>query len=210
MADSIGSLLVGLEEGSTLSAVRVALDGGVEPLALVEELRAGMSEVGRRFERKEYFLSELIMSAEIFKQAMELIEPRLSGAAGPSRGTLVLGTVQGDIHDIGKNIVATMLRLSGFEVHDLGVNVPPGAFVEMLRESGTGLLALSGLLTVAFDTMKATVSAVEEAGLRGRVRVIVGGGPVNESVVEYTGADAWGRDAAEAVRLAERYLCGAE
>lgn len=206
MAEKIASLIVDLEEEKTLAAVRAALDGGVEPLALVEELREGMSEVGRRFEEKEYYLSELIMSAEIFKQAIELIEVKLGGATEASKGSVVLGTVKGDIHDIGKNIVASLLRCDGFDVHDLGVDVSPGAFVSKLQETGAKLLALSGLLTMAFDAMRETVEAVSGAALRDSVKIIIGGGPVNESVVEFTGADAYGKDAGEAVRLASKYL----
>jgi methanogenic corrinoid protein MtbC1 len=206
MAEKIASLIIDLEEEKTLAAVRSALDEGVEPLKLVEELREGMSEVGRRFEEKEYYLSELIMSAEIFKQAIELIEAKLGGCTEASKGSVVVGTVKGDIHDIGKNIVASLLRCDGFDVHDLGVDVSPGAFVSKLQETGAKLLALSGLLTMTFDAMKETVEAVSGAALRESVKIIIGGGPVNESVVEFTGADAYGKDAAEAVRLASGYL----
>ena len=206
MAEKIASLIIDLEEEETLAAVRGALGEGVEPLTLVEELREGMSEVGRRFEEKEYYLSELIMSAEIFKQAIELIEAKLGGCADASKGSVVVGTVKGDIHDIGKNIVASLLRCEGFDVHDLGVDVSPGAFVSKLQETGAKLLALSGLLTMGFDAMKETVEAVSGAALRESVKIIIGGGPVNESVVEFTGADAYGKDAAEAVRLASGYL----
>jgi methanogenic corrinoid protein MtbC1 len=206
MAENIASLIVDLEEEKALAAVRAALESDVAPLEVVEQLREGMSEVGRRFEEKEYYLSELIMSAEIFKEAMELIEPKLCGDSGPSRGTVVAGTVSGDIHDIGKNIVVSLLRCEGFEVHDLGVDVPPDAFLGKLQETGAGLLALSGLLTIGFDAMKETVEKVAAAGLRDKVKVIIGGGPVNEAVVEFAGADAFGRDAAEAVRLAAQFL----
>jgi methanogenic corrinoid protein MtbC1 len=206
MADDISTMLVELEEDELLRCVREALSRGDEPLALVEQLREGMGTVGKRFEEKEYYLSELIMSAEIFKQAIALIEPHMSGAAGESRGRIVIGTVQGDIHGIGKNIVATLLRCEGYEVHDLGEDVPPRIFVEKVMETGAGLVALSGLLTVAFDAMKETADALSAAGLRPAVKVIIGGGPVNESVVEYAGADDWGRDAAQAVKLAGRFL----
>ncbi len=206
MAEDLATMLAGLEEENTLAEVRKALDEGGDPLTLVEGLREGMAEVGRRFEAKEYFLSELIMSAEIFKQAIALIEPHLGAVAGPSRGSVVIGTVKGDIHDIGKNIVATLLRCEGYEVHDLGVDVAPDAFVEKIRETGSLLLALSGLLTLAFDSMKETVESLAEAGLRDRVKVIIGGGPVNDKVAEYSGADAYGTDAAQAVKLAARFL----
>ncbi len=206
MGDSLAVLLAELREDEALALVRGSLEGGADPLSLVEELRQGMTEVGRRFEAGEYFLSELIMSAEIFKEAVEIIGPHLQGGSGADKGSIVLGTVKGDIHDIGKNIVSTLLRCEGYEVHDLGVDVEPAAFVRKLEETGARLLALSGLLTLAFDSMKETVAAVAEAGLRERVRVILGGGPVNERVVEYAGADAFGEDAAQAVRLANRYL----
>jgi len=208
MGGELASLLAELKEREVLEAVGSALERGEDPLALVESLREGMEEVGRRFERKEYYLSELIMSAEIFKEAMALVEPRLAGASGEAKGSVVIGTVKGDIHDIGKNLVATLMRCDGFRVHDLGVDVPPGAFVEKLRETGAGLLALSGLLTLAFDSMRDTVRAITEAGLRGRVKVIIGGGPVDEKVLEYVGADAFGKDAAQGVKLANAFLGG--
>jgi methanogenic corrinoid protein MtbC1 len=202
MAEKIAPLLIELEEDRTLEAVNDALAEGVEPLALVEELREGMSEIGRMFEKDEYYLSELIMSAEIFKEAIELIEPQLGGASEANKGTVVIGTVKGDIHDIGKNIVVSLLRCEGFDVHDLGVDVAPDTFVSELKETGAAVLALSGLLTLAFDAMKDTVDAVAGADLRDKVRIIIGGGPVNQAVVEFTGADAFGKDATEAVRLA--------
>jgi len=206
MTANISVLLAELKEDEVLSDVRSALESGTDPLSLVEGLREGMSEVGRRFEEKEYFLSELIMSAEIFKEAIALIEPHLQAGAGQTKGAVIVGTVKGDIHDIGKNIVATLLRCEGYDVHDLGVDVPPASFVDKLKETGASLLALSGLLTLAFDSMKETVETLAEAGLRDKVKVIIGGGPVNKKVVEYSGADAFGVDAAQAVKLANEYL----
>jgi len=206
MAEVLATMLAELKEDETLAEIRKALDGGTDPLALVEGLREGMSLVGRRFEEKEYFLSELIMSAEIFKEAIVLIEPHLKAGEGATKGKVVIGTVKGDIHDIGKNIVATLLRCEGYDVYDVGVDVPPETFVDKLKETGAGLLGLSGLLTLAFDSMKETVDSLTEAGLRDEVKVIIGGGPVNEKVVEFTGADAYGVDAAQAVKLANEYL----
>ena len=206
MQDNISNSLIELEEDEVLEGVSRSLEQGVEPITLVEQLRLAMSVVGKRFEDKEYYLSELIMSAEIFKEAMALIEPRLGASTDESRGRLVIGTVKGDIHDIGKNIVATLLRCEGFEVLDLGVDVPAAVFVEETRSSGAKILALSGLLTPAFDAMKETVAALTNAGLRDDVKVIIGGGPVNQSVVEFAGADAWGKDAAQAVRLVAEHL----
>ncbi|WP_287152756.1 cobalamin-dependent protein [Candidatus Solincola tengchongensis] len=208
MSGDPASLLVELKEREVLAAVRESLERGEDPLSLVESLREGMEEVGRRFERKDYYLSELIMSAEIFKQAMALIEPRLEECSGGTKESVVIGTVKGDIHDIGKNLVSTLLRCDGFRVHDLGVDVPPTAFVDKLKETGARLLALSGLLTLAFDSMRDTVEAVADAGLRERVKVIIGGKPVDGKVLEYVGADAFGKDAAQGVRLANTLLGG--
>lgn len=209
MSEDISAFVADIDEERTLAAVNGALAAGTDPLLLVEALRKGMSIVGDRFEAREYFLPDLIFSAEIFSAAIALIEPKLEGGGGPSLGSVVIGTVQSDIHDIGKNIVATMLRCSGYDVHDLGVDVPPAAFVEKVKETGAGLVAMSGLLTPAFDSMKATVQAFADAGLRDSVKVMIGGGPVNETVLEFCGADAYGKDPSEAVRLAAS-LSGAD
>lgn len=195
-----------MDEEKTLEAVRGALGEGADPLALVEALREGMSTVGARFEAREYFLPDLILSAEIFKGAIALVEPHLKREDMTTKGTVVIGTVRGDIHDIGKDIVATMLKCNGYDVRDLGVDVSPQAFVETAGESGAGLVAMSGLLTLAFDSMKDTVNALAEAGLRERLGVIIGGGPVNESVLDHCGADAFGKDPAAAVRLADTFM----
>ncbi len=206
MAESLSSLIAEIEETKTLEAVREALSAGTDPLSLVESLRDGMAVVGERFESKEYFLPDLIMAGETFKEAIALIEPHLASGSASSRGAVVVGTVQGDIHDIGKNLVATMLKCNGFEVHDLGVDVAPEAFVAKTRETGAKLVAMSGLLTLAFDAMKNTVEALSEAGLRDSTKIMIGGGPVNETVLAFCGADAYGKDPTEAVRLAVGYL----
>jgi methylmalonyl-CoA mutase cobalamin-binding domain/chain len=206
VSEKIAALIAEVEEEETLEEVRRALDDGADPLALVESLREGMMVVGDRFEAKEYFLPDLIIAAEIFKGAIALLEPRLQTTDISNKGTVVIGTVQGDIHDIGKNMVATMLKCNGYDVHDLGVDVSPQAYVEKVSQTKAGLVAMSGLLTLAFDAMKDTVDALAEAGLRNDIKIIIGGGPVNEKVLEYSGADALGNDPAEAVRLAQQYL----
>jgi corrinoid protein of di/trimethylamine methyltransferase len=204
--EKIAALIAEVEEDKALEEVRKSLDEGADPLTLVEALREGMSVVGDRYEAKEYFLPDLILASEIFKEAITLIEPRLQNDNIATKGTVVIGTVQGDIHDIGKNIVATMLKCNGYDVHDLGVDVPPQAFVEKAAQAKAGLVAMSGLLTLAFDAMKDTVDALTEAGLRDNLKIIIGGGPVNEKVLEYSGADSFGKDPAEAIRLANQYL----
>ena len=206
MADGISALISDIDEDGALAAVRSALDAGTDPLAVIEELREGMAEVGRKFEAKEYYLPDLIMSSEIFKGAIALVEPHLGGSVEQKRGAVVIGTVKGDIHDIGKDIVVTMLRVTGFDVHDIGVDQPPGAFTGKARETGAKVVGLSGLLTVAFDSMKQTVEAFDSARMRPDVKIMIGGGPVNQTVVEYTGADAWGKDPTDAIRLAGEFL----
>lgn len=203
---AIEEALAGLEEEQALRLVEAALGEGVPALELLRSCQAGMVEVGRRFEAQEYFVSDLMMSGEIFKQISALLEPGLKSSGAESAGRIVIGTVQGDIHDIGKDIVVTMLKSANFEVLDLGVDVPPARFVAALKESGATVLGLSGLLTLAFDSMKKTVALLSEEGLRERVRVMIGGGPVDASVCRIVGADEWGADAQQAVRLAKQWL----
>lgn len=203
---AIEEALAALEEEQALRLAGEALGEGVPAQDVLRSCQAGMVEVGRRFESQEYFVSDLMMSGEIFKQISSLLEPGLKSGGTESAGRIVIGTVQGDIHDIGKDIVVTMLKSSNFEVLDLGVDVPPARFVEALRDSGATVLGLSGLLTLAFDSMKKTVALLAEAGLRERVRVMIGGGPVDASVCRIVGADDWGADAQQAVRLAKQWL----
>jgi methanogenic corrinoid protein MtbC1 len=198
--------LADLEEAEAITLAQSELEAGTDPLEILDACRAGMVQVGERYESGEYFVSDLMMAAEIFRQVAAMLEPALSGAVAETKGTVVVGTVQGDVHDIGKDLMAGMLRASGFEVHDLGVDVAPAIFVAKVQESGAKVLGLSGLLTVAFDAMKETVAAVEQAGLRPGVKVMIGGGPVDETVCEYTGADAWGDSAQTAVSLATQWM----
>ncbi len=193
-----------LEEDKLLAAVKRSLAAGDDPLAIVEACRAGMEEVGRRFSEKEYFVSELIVSAELFNSVIKILNPHLSTASGNGpRAKVVMGTVKGDVHDIGKDIVVAMLRCNGFEVYDVGVDAPPQAFVDKVRETGAKVVGLSGLLTLAFGPMEETVKALKAAGLD--ARVMIGGGMTDEMVREKVGADAWGHDAMEAVHLARKF-----
>jgi len=207
MSGTIAEKLAEIKEKETIEEVQSAISGGADPLALVESLREGMMIVGERYEAREYFLPDLIMSADIFKSAVEIIEPYIKGDQGSrSKGDIVIGTVHGDIHDIGKNLVITILSCNGYDVHDLGVDVPPQAFVDKARETGARIVAPSGLLTMAFDSMKDTVDAFTESGMRKDLKIIIGGGPINEKVIEYTGADARGGSPTDAVRLAKEYI----
>jgi len=204
--ETLANLLCELNEDEAMAQVQDRLARGDDPLGIIEECRQGMEIVGKRFEDKEYFITELIMAGEIFGDIMKELEPALKGRKAETVGKIVIGTVQGDIHDIGKNIVSTMLSCSGFEVFDLGVDVPPEKFVEKIKEVGAPLVGLSGLMTTSFNPMKETVEAIAKAGLRDKVKVLVGGGPVNERVVEFVGADVFGKDVTTAIELSRNYL----
>ena len=200
----IEKMLGELEEDRLLEAVKKSLSAGDDPMAIVESCRNGMEEVGRRFSAEEYFVSELIVSAELFNSVMKVLGPSLAANAdGGPKTKVVIGTVKGDVHDIGKDIVVAMLRCNGFEVYDVGVDAPPQVFVDKVLETGAQVVGLSGLLTLAFGPMEETVKALKQAG--SKARVMIGGGMTNDMVKEKVGADAWGHDAMEAVRLARSF-----
>jgi methylmalonyl-CoA mutase cobalamin-binding domain/chain len=202
----IAEALANLEEDKVNELVKKRLDAGEDPMSILDECRQGMDIVGDRYKAGDYFLSELIVSGEIFKESMNLIEPRLKAGQGSGQATkVVLGTVKGDIHNIGKDIVAILLKGAGFEVYDLGIDVPPQAFVDKLKETGANILGMSGLLTPSFDSMKETVESVKEAGLRDKVKIVVGGGIVTEIVQRHTGVDAFTNDGLEGVEICRRF-----
>jgi methanogenic corrinoid protein MtbC1 len=187
-------------------AVRITnelLAAGTPPLEILDACKEGMAIVGRRFEDGEYFVPELILAGEMLRQISEIVKPLIAESAdAPRLGTIVLGTVAGDIHDIGKDIVGFMLDVNGFEVHDLGVDVAVDRFVEAVRDIRPQVLALSGFLTLSFDAMRDTVAALEAAGVRDSVKIMIGGGAVDEHIRAFAGADAFGADAMAAVTLA--------
>lgn len=206
MSELIASM-TNLEENEVLTIVRQRVELGDDPMSLLEECRAGMAVVGDLFQKREYFLGELMMCGEIFKQAMAIIEPRLTGKARTTTiGRMVLGTVKGDIHNIGKDFVAGLLRIHGFEVFDLGTDVEPELFADKAAETGAPIVGMSGLITPSFEWMKETVKAIERRNLRDKVRVIIGGGITIKQVQDYVGADAFTRDAAEGVEICKRFL----
>ena len=199
--------IINLREGDSVAITRQLLEAGVDPLDILADCRQGMTLIGQRFEREEAFLPELMMAGEILKAISELIKPQMSTAPqNESLGRVVIGTVQGDIHDIAKDIVVFMLDINGFEVFDLGVDVAPQVFVEKVVEVDADVLALSGFLTLAYDPMKATIEALKLAGLGTEVKVMIGGGQIDDYAHEYTGADAWGPDAMSAVRLVTGWI----
>jgi len=210
MSSGLKEAVIELREDDALRIAREALEGGADPLSIVAACREAMEVIGQRFADGQAFIPELIMAGEIMQGVTTELKPYLkAGAAGEKLGTVVMCTVQGDIHDIGKDIVVTMLDIAGFNVIDLGVDVPVAKVVDTVRESKAQVLGLSGLLTVAFESMKATVAAIDAAGLRGDVKIMLGGAPVTDAVVEFAGADAWGKDAVVAVELAKSWVGGA-
>jgi methanogenic corrinoid protein MtbC1 len=196
-----------IDDQQVLSLVESYLKNGRNPYSILGELKEGMDIVGERFSRNEYFLVELVMSADVFKKAMEKLEPVLLKTQSSSySGKIVIGTVQGDVHYIGKNMVVAFLKSNGFEVHDLGEDVTPERFIQALKDTGARILALSGLITTTHDVMKKTINALKEAGMRDKVKVMIGGGDIDQNIVDYTGADGFGKDAMSAVELARALL----
>jgi methanogenic corrinoid protein MtbC1 len=202
----ISDLLASFDDEALVAEVQSMLDGGADPAAVVAECQAAMVEIGEKFSTGELFVSDLMMAGMMVKEINALVLPLLAGAESESAGTVVLGTVKGDIHDIGKDIVATVLTASGFQVCDLGVDVAPEAFVAALQQTGARVLALSCLLVSCYDSLKEAVEAVEAAGLRDGVKVIIGGGPIDGTVVAFSGADAMGLAAQDAVLFAKEVL----
>jgi methanogenic corrinoid protein MtbC1 len=206
MAKDLSKALADLKEDEAVAIVREKLDAGADAMAILEEARRGMETVGKRFSSSEYFIPDLVYSGEILKKINELVKPRMTKGGGVKRGgKVIIGTVAGDIHDIGKDIVVFMLDVSGFEVIDLGVDVPVPKFVDTIKQSGAPILGLSGFLTLAYDAMKQTIEAIKAAGLRDKVKIMIGGGQITDDIVKYTGADAYGKDAVAGVSLARKW-----
>jgi len=190
----------------TLKACEDAMATGISPAKVVEALSDGMRIIGERFEAKEYFLSELIMAGEIMKEAQEILKPHFEAGQITTAGRVVMGTVEGDLHDIGKNIVISLLLSMGFEVTDLGVNVPAGRFVETVRKVEPDVLGMSALLRATVPEMGNVIRALEAAGLRGKVKVIVGGLPLNAEYAKKLGADYYAEDAWKGVEIIRKVV----
>jgi len=204
MSDELVEAIADMRDEEAVELARRLLDGGTQPAEVLEDCRTAMAIVGKRFEDEEYFIPELILAGETLRAISEIVKPRMAGGGETAKnGRIVLGTVQGDIHDIGKDIVSFMLDVNGFEVFDLGVDVAPETFVAKVREVRPEIVALSGFLTLSFDAMKETVEALEKADLRDGVKIMIGGGTVDNNVREYSRADAYGDTAADAVNLAK-------
>lgn len=207
MTDSLVQALVEMKEAEALQTAKQLLDQGVAPLDILGSCSKAMEEVGQRFEKGIYFLPHLMMAGEMLKEISNLIKPLIQEQkTGDQGGKVLIGTVEGDIHDIGKNIVVFLLEANGFQVRDIGINQKPAKFVEAIKEFQPKVVGMSGLLTLAFDSMKKTVQAIEEAGLRKAVRIVIGGGVVTEKIKDYSGADAYAPDAMAGVRLCKQWI----
>ena len=199
--------VVNLEEDNSYSLVKKMVEDRKDPDKIIEILKKAVDEIGERFSKKEYFLTELVMAGEIFQQSVKILEPLLkSKEQTKSSGTVVIGTVQGDVHDIGKNIFVTLLKAAGYEVHDLGVDIPPEKFLEKVKEKNANVVAYSGLLTVALESMKETTELLKSHGLRDKVKIIIGGLPVDEMWMKEAGADAYTDNAFEGVKIVNEWL----
>jgi 5-methyltetrahydrofolate--homocysteine methyltransferase len=207
MTDALVEAIADLQEEEAVRIAKERLDAGDAPLKILEDVREAMEIVGKRFADSEYFIPDLVYSGEILRKISEMSKTRLAKASQLKRlGKCIIGTVAGDIHDIGKDIVVFMLDVNGFEVHDLGIDVPAQKFVEKIQETNAEIVGLSGFLTLAFESMKETIQAISDAGLRNKVKIMIGGGQIDEKVREYSKADAYGTNAMSAVMLAKEWV----
>jgi methanogenic corrinoid protein MtbC1 len=209
MSKKLVDAIAEMREQEALAIAKEMVEGGSDPMEILDSAREAMGIVGERYEKGTYFLPELILSGVMLNQIAEIVKPVLAKAAEVERhGKVVIGTVEGDIHDIGKDIVVFMLDVNGFEVLDLGIDVAPQKFVEAIKDFQPQVVGLSGFLSLAFDSMKDTVEAIKKAGLRDKVKIMIGGGQMSDDVKKYTGADAYGPDAMAGVSLAKGWVGG--
>ena len=207
MSKKLVDAMVNMKEKEAVAIAKELIQAGVDPLKVLEACKEAMDTVGKRFEKGEYFLPELMMAGEMLRQISDIVKPLMKGELETKRlGKVIIGTVEGDIHDIGKDIVVFMLDVNGFEVIDLGIDVPVQKFVDAIKKSKAPVVGLSGFLTLAFDSMKTTVDAISKAGMRDKVKIMIGGGQIDDEVRKYTGADAFGLDAMEAVALTKKWI----
>jgi dimethylamine corrinoid protein len=209
-SDELIKAMVDIDEETVYSIVKNLLESGTSPEEIIIALRKAVQQIGDKFDSKEYFLTELVMGGEMFSQAAELIKPYMkTGEQTKKTGKIVVGTVSGDVHDIGKNIFSTLCEAAGFEVHDLGVDVSVEKFVATVKEVKPQVVGYSGLLTIAMEAMKATTEALKEAGLRDGLKIIIGGLPVDDAWQEIAGADANTQSAFEGLNIVKKWV-GAE
>jgi trimethylamine corrinoid protein len=207
MKEQLVTAIADMNEEEAMKLAQAMLDQGDDPQSVLRAASEAMTIVGQRFDEKEYFLPELIIAGDMMKAIGDMVKPKLvaQSADVAKRGKVLIGTVAGDIHDIGKDIVGFMLDVNDFEVHDIGVDVPAATFVSKIQEVKPDILGMSGFLTMAYEQMKRTVDAINEAGLRDSVKIMIGGAIMDDSAAKFIGADAYGADASAAVRLAKSW-----
>ena len=208
MNEKLINLMADMMEDETLAMVKELIASGTNPMDILDDARSAMEVVGKRFETGEYFIPDLMMAGEILRGISDIVRPLLEdgGGASTKKGKVLIGTVAGDIHDIGKDIVTFMIDVSGYDVLDIGIDVPVETFVEKIKEFIRQVVGLSGFLTLAFDSMKKTVEALEQAGLRDSLKIMIGGGQMDDEVRKYVRADAYGKDAIAAVNLCRQWI----
>jgi 5-methyltetrahydrofolate--homocysteine methyltransferase len=209
MSEKLVDAIVNMKEDEAVSITNELIEGGEDPVKILDACREAVGVVGKRFEEGTYFLPELIMAGEMLSKISTIVKPKLQTTQESKKaGKVLIGTVEGDIHDIGKDIVTFMLDVNGYDVLDLGIDIPPAKFVEAIKDFQPEVVGLSGFLTLAFDSMVETVKAIKDAGLRDQVKIMIGGGQIDEVIKEYTGADAYGLDAIAAVNLTKGWIGG--
>lgn len=207
MSEKLINAIIDLEEEEAHQITNELLESGIPPMEILSACQKAMDGIGERFEKGQYFIPELMLAGEMMTDISAVIKPLIQQDGGVAKkGKVLVGTVKGDIHDIGKDIVSFMLDINGFEVKDIGVDIPAETFVSEIKDFQPDIVALSGFLTLAFGSMKDTVEAIKDAGLREGVKVMIGGGTIDQKVCEYAGADAFGSDAVAAVNLANQWV----
>ena len=210
MKEQLVTLIADMEEDAAIKLAQEMIDSGVDPNEVLDAGREAMTIVGKRYEEQEYFLPELIIAGDMLRAIGDIAKPKLAAqrAGTPAAGKVVIGTVAGDIHDLGKDVVSFMLDVNHFEVVDLGVDVPAETFVQKVAEVKPDVVGMSGFLTMAYEQMKKTVDALSEAGLRDGVKIMIGGAIMDDAAAKFIGADAYGADASVAVRLCKDWIGG--
>lgn len=204
-------LISDMKEEEAIKLANEMLDSGYDPVKLLDHCREAMETVGKRFESGEYFLPELMLAGEMLTQIGNKAKPLIkdtqdSDDGSSNRGTVIIATVHGDLHDIGKNIVTFMLDINGYNVVDLGIDVPVATIIDSIKNNKPKVIGLSGFLTLAFDSMKETIDAIVAEGLRDNLKIMIGGGQVDENIKDYTGADDFGMNAMDAVKLCDKWV----
>lgn len=204
---NLSQALLDLDEEEVLRLIDTKLNNNEDPLSVIDELRIGMEAVGDKYEKGEYFVSELVVAKEFFEKGIELLEPRIIRVGDEKAiGTVVIGTVAGDVHELGKNIVITILKINGFKIYDLGVDVPIDAFVEEVKSLNPDIVGISCLMTTSIKSMKETIARLRKLEGSNRFKIMIGGGVVNEKVREYVSADFWGANAAQAIKISNTIM----